>query len=930
MFIEVYAYSQTTISGKVVDIEGESIPGASIIIQETNEGTSTDISGNFTISTSSSLPVRLEIQIIGFQKQTLTVTEINQYLNITLRQSIENLDEIVISASRTPERIRESPVTIERLGIQQIINTSSANFFEGLENLKGVHSNANSLTFKAVNTRGFATFANTRFVQLLDNQDVASPALNFPTGNIVGASDLDVASVELIPGAASALYGANAFNGILFINTKNPFEYEGVSAYVKPGLTVQEIAGTNFYGDFAVRYAKAFNDKFALKFNVGYLSGTDWIPNDTSHQNGTGGSTTTRFTRSDSFYNGLNVYGDEIVSTLSVRSLIRGGLLAAGLPARAINENLIPESVTVSRNGYAESALVENYDATNLKADLGLFYRFNKDLELSWSSRIGQGNSVYQGSNRYALRDFVIHMHKLELKGKNFILRGYGTFEDAGKTYDTRFAGISVVEGTKPSVVRDARGNPIAGWFPEYTRQFVTTYARGYAGAVATGQTPNQVALTQAAHTAARTTANKASTINGKNFPGFVDPNSQTFKNIFNSVINNPNIGSGGAKFKDNTRMIHFEGNYNFQDVVSFAEILVGGSYRKFTLNSSGTIFSDIDGSIGISEYAGYMQISKKILNDRLKLSGSARVDKSQNFNLSFSPRLSAVLSLGENKEHNFRASFQTGFRNPDTQPQYVALDLGNAVLLGTTEDNLKNRYKEGNFTGQQIFDQSFTIASVQKFRQSGNRADLVRITSEYVKQEEIQSYEIGYRGLIGKIDVDFNVFHNEYTDFSAALPAFSLATQKVYSFYSNSDGKVTSTGMGLGLNYRIGGHLRFGGSLSWQNFGIGDSNRNLEYGFNTPKISTKTSFGTRKMINDTWGFSLDYRWSDSYLWESTFADGKIGSRSVVDAQVSYKISPWKSIFKIGGSNILNDEYAVAPGAGKVGAVYYASWTIDL
>ena len=106
------------------------------------------------------------------------------------------LDEIVVSASRTPERIMESPVTIERLDSRAIKNTTSPSFYDGLENLKGVDINSNSLTFSSLNTRGFATFANTRFVQLVDGMDNSSPALNFAIGNFLGLNELDVQSVN--------------------------------------------------------------------------------------------------------------------------------------------------------------------------------------------------------------------------------------------------------------------------------------------------------------------------------------------------------------------------------------------------------------------------------------------------------------------------------------------------------------------------------------------------------------------------------------------------------------------------------------------------------------------------------------------------------------------------------------------------------------
>jgi outer membrane receptor protein involved in Fe transport len=81
--------------------------------------------------------------------------------------------------------------------------------------------NTSSLSFKSVNTRGFATVANTRFMQLVDGMDNSSPLLNFVLGNLIGVSEIDVQSVELLPGASSALYGANAFNGILFMTSKS-------------------------------------------------------------------------------------------------------------------------------------------------------------------------------------------------------------------------------------------------------------------------------------------------------------------------------------------------------------------------------------------------------------------------------------------------------------------------------------------------------------------------------------------------------------------------------------------------------------------------------------------------------------------------------------------------------------------------------------
>ena len=167
--------------------------------------------------------------MLGFQTEKVEITKNNQKVEVALTENETSLDEIVVSASRTPERIMESPVTVERMDARAIKNTSAPSFYDGLENLKGVDVNTNSLTFKSVNTRGFATFANTRFMQLVDGMDNSSPALNFALGNLLGMSELDVNTVELLPGASSALYGANAFNGIMFMTSRSPFDDQGIS-----------------------------------------------------------------------------------------------------------------------------------------------------------------------------------------------------------------------------------------------------------------------------------------------------------------------------------------------------------------------------------------------------------------------------------------------------------------------------------------------------------------------------------------------------------------------------------------------------------------------------------------------------------------------------------------------------------------------------
>jgi len=236
-------FAQTTVTGTVTDNNSQPLPGANILVVGTSTGAVSDFDGKFTINYNQDPPFSVQASSVGFQTLTLEVTSNNQTLEFVLIEGTD-LDEIVISASRTPERIFESPVTVERFGIREIKNTTAVDFYDGLENLKGIDVNTNSLTFKSVNARGFATFANNRFMQLVDGMDNSTPALNFPIGNLVGMIETDVQSVEILPGASSALYGANAFNGILFMRSKNPFDHHGISGFYKQGITSKSLLET--------------------------------------------------------------------------------------------------------------------------------------------------------------------------------------------------------------------------------------------------------------------------------------------------------------------------------------------------------------------------------------------------------------------------------------------------------------------------------------------------------------------------------------------------------------------------------------------------------------------------------------------------------------------------------------------------------------
>lgn len=907
MFFCVATFAQTTVKGNVSDESGQPLPGANVIVVGTTTGAFTDFDGNYTLTFDQTPPFSIQVTSIGFEPITKEVTANNQTIDFVLKEG-NQLDEVVISASRTPERIFESPVTVERFGLKDIKNTASADFYDGLENLKGVDINTNSLTFKAVNTRGFATFANTRFMQLVDGMDNSTPALNFPIGNLVGMIETDVQSVELLPGASSALYGANAFNGILFMRSKNPFDHTGISGYYKQGITSQEAAGDNTYTDFGIRAAHKFSDKFAGKVNFAYLKGTDWAATSEVDKFSPGR------TRAHYGYDGINVYGDEVSTNIRAAS----------------GSTLIPD-VEVSRTGYNERDLT-NYNAESVKADWGLYYRpWANDFEVSYQGKVGTGTTIYQGTNRYNIANFRQQQHKLEVKNDNFFLRGYMVSDNAGDSYDMVFTGIQINRAWKSD----------EQWFGDY----ITTYA----GATLTGATDTE------AHAAARAAADQ----------GRFEPGSPEFKAAFNRSVNDPDLTTG-SKFQDESKYYHADANYNFSHLVDFADIQVGGSYRRYSLNSSGTIYTDYDGPINYSEFGIYTQIQKKFeLSEAvdLKITGSARYDKSEFFDGFVSPRLSAGFTI--NKDHNIRASAQTGFRNPTTQDLFIGLDAGRAILVGSAPDNL-SRYErnygisaEGQSlgipssitqTGEAAYVNSFSATSVQNFAESQDPSQLQAGNSALVKPEKVTSFEVGYRGKLNKIIVDLSIYYNKYKDFISgenviapfygstnptapdyplAIAAVANGDYQVYQTYTNSEADVDSYGASIGVSTKIFGDFDLSGNYTFtkQDF---DQNAFPDFrtNFNTPEHKFKASFGNTELFKN-FGFNIAYRFSDDYYWQATFGDGLIPEFHTVDAQINLRVPKLKSSFKAGATNLLGDEYFTAFGTGFIGSMYYVSWTIN-
>ena len=915
MLLYQFSWAQTTtISGNVIDEAGPLI-GANIIVVGKVIGTVTDANGDFRLRVSSPPPFKISISMVGYTAQELEVTESADDIKVELIEGQLLGEEVVVSASRLAESILESPISVERIDVLDIQNAPSADFYSGLKNLNGIDVITQSLTFNSVNARGFGSNGNARFVQLIDGIDNQAPGLNFPIGNVVGISELDLESMEVMPGAASALYGPNAIQGIILMKSKSPFDYQGLDFYSKVGVNHidEEDHDMSIYHDYGLRYAKAFNNKIAFKITGSYLEAQDFVGVDERDMSQwlQGGTIEGNLNsdRSNRVYDGVNIYGEPSINAIAASGQTDFAPLFPGTDA-----NFTP-------TGFKESELLDN-TVRSIKMASAIHYRINDDLEWLGQFNYGSGSSVYTANDRFVLDDFSIWTAKTELKGSDFFLRGYITQEDAGDSY---------------------AANTLAGLIN------ANQYAPDYIGALLSSR--GQGLSVDQSHQQARLFADRRQQ---SYLPGTTkfDSLSDHFRNL--------SIADGGAKFIDKTAMYHAEGSYSLQRFVDWADIVLGGSIRHYALNSEGTVFAlDDDGNeFSINEWGAYLQMKRKFF-DRLSLQGSMRYDKNEYYKGQFSPRFSAVWEFLNNQ--NFRAAYQRGFRIPTTQDQFIDLDVVTRRLIGANQF-LKDRYNINNNT-------IYEFESVIEARAAAARGEdplpfLKRADDAYsdFTTEKVGTWEIGYKGslLDGKLFIDAFYYQSVYSDLTGDLEVVQATKfdsvpllQEIpdgfagphgpdqqrtivnndrptevhvqnFSYSINVPVDVDTRGFGLAADYSLGKSYNIGFNTSYNEMvSLDDATaRVYNISFNTPKWRYNVKFGNRK-LTDKLGYSLSYRWQDAYLWQSSIGSGVIPAFGTLDAQITYHIPSINARLKLGGSNILNERYTASLANPRLGAIYY-------
>lgn len=919
------------LSGRVDDSEtSQPIPGAGVFIKNTVAGTITNEQGEFTLKTKVKFPFTLVFRVVGYSPKEVTVQQPGDRISVSLNTQAILGKEVVVTASRIEEDILKSPVSIEKLNLRVLKESPAPSFYDALENVKGVQMTTSSLTFKVPNTRGFNIPNNFRFMQLVDGIDMQAATLGVPLGNAIGPTELDIESIEITPGAASALYGMNAINGLANLQTKSAFQYQGISLYQKTGVNHIDGIDRNpsLLTESAFRIAKAFNNKFAFKVNFSYLQGTDWLANTQTDQNPQPlTSANPRFPELSGASNPAadlwNRYGDD----------------ASSRSAIAIQYQGKTQTFNVSRTGYYEKDLV-NPKVRNLKFDAGLYYKLNERLELSYGYRYGLMDGIFQRGNKIQLKDVTVQNHKLELRGADFTARAYMLIENTGNSYNLNPLAYNL----------DLNNSSNSVWAGKFQKELQT-------------EVNNGVDLATAMN-AARAVADQ----------GRVEPGTTAFNDLKKTIIgiNNWDIAvntpgapvTGGAALWQRSNTYHSDVQWNLRQFIKFADVLVGADYRRYEVIPDGNNFVDFTKPINerntpggknlaYIKYGAFISATKLLLADKLKVSASVRVDNNPEFSPKVNPRLAFVYTAAE--KHNFRFTYQNGFRFPSL---FEALSYVNNA--GVRRVGGLARVNEG----LGYLENSYTLASLNNFTSAvntdvangltrndaalKNRSVLTVANLKAEQPEHINSFEVGYKSVLAenKLAIDADAYYNVYQNFLGQVDVAVPTTDKVgtdasvldmltrtkqvrYRVYTNAKNTYNSYGTSVGLTYNFYQKYVLSGNFNYNNLASNADPDVFVTGFNTPKYVTNVSFGNREIVKNI-GFNVVWRWQDRFLWQSPLANGVVPAYKTVDAQVTYRAPQPKVTFKLGASNVFNNRYIQYAAGPTIGGLYYLAITWDV
>jgi outer membrane receptor protein involved in Fe transport len=547
---------------------------------------------------------------------------------------------------------------------------------------------------------------------------------------------------------------------------------------------------------------------------------------------------------------------------------------------------------------------------------------------------------VYQRSNRFQLADYRLQQHTLQLITPVVQARAYFTQENTGQSYNLRSAAENLNRSFRPDNL----------WNQAYTQAWNAATGLGLSVAQA--------------HAAARAAADA----------GRLQPGTPEFQQKLHELAGINNWDQGAA-LRVQAEMLHAEAQVNIGKAVrragkgglpAWADLLVGADHRTYFIQPDGNYFinpkagEDPFSTLTYGKTGGFVQTGARLLpGEKLRLTATLRADKNDYFNTRFNPRLTAVYS--PTQHHNFRVSYQSGYRFPSLFEGFSNVNSGQVKRVGglrvMSEGVFENSYLRSSIDAfnnavAAAVNANKSSATPEEKRQQAiaqNQGRLVKNPYTYLRPEHVKSWEMGYKAALlpgARLLLDVDFYYNAYRDFIAQVEAYvpnttatdlngiatalsNRATQDRYRLWTNAQTKVYNYGGSLGLRYNVASGYLAGASVTYARLARTESGDGLEDGFNTPRWAYNLNLGNEKVYKN-FGFGLSYRWQANYYSQTFLVNGNVPAYSTLDAQISYTVPTSNLRLKLGASNVLNSYYVSYLGGPSVGGLYYLALTYGL
>jgi len=946
-----------TLNGQVLDENNQPLPGVAVLLQGTTYGTLSDEKGNFQIKFATDAINRtnliLQFQAIGY-KVVETTPKTYTDLSIQLEEDVIITQEVVVSASRTSEKAAQATQSIRKINLSTLRDNPTLNPLQLGASEPGVITITTGTLYSTVNLRGFLSSSANRTLLLADGVELMSPDRRSAQGNMAVPPEIDIESIEVASGPSSALYGANAFNGVYSITTRDPFTYPGLGVQFRSGVMLQSNGGADPkpMNDLALRYAHKVNNRLAFKLSIWLQDMADWRANDYTDIGFYDLSSDKTPGINNPGYNAVNVYGDEVRASLDSASTAVPGL-----------GSFLKSPLTIARTGYREEDLRQPQTQLG-RVEGAVHYKLSSRHELIIGGRYARANGILQiSSDRYSAKDYSTYVGRIELKHSRYFVRGYITGESIGIFNSPTSLSLSILNSYK------SHGD----WFNQYLWAYNNNApvlqgifnsiltangrapvrfgndadARAYADADNSALYPSFYNLflgflgdsTQAAAQAAGLTMQS-----GRPVPG-----TDKFKEVLNDLTTRP-ARQGGSNYANSSYMANVEGQYTFAPIGEL-QFMVGGNARLNRAFSNGNIYNDIaDNTISAFAVGAYLQGLWQAMNGRLRVNGAIRLDKVDAIEPALSPRLGISLALGEKRNHVLWTAFSSGVLFPSLQTRFTATRLTEITNVGG-DQAIINDYGLGN--GNSYNSGSYYSQFLPTYRRTGNYEEAVKLlvssNLKPISYERVFALDAGYRlNISDKLSIEASAFAAQHLDLITTisvigpqprypLPALTLTpdllvTEKVQLYFisQNATKKLHTYGLTRYAAYNLTNRLSIATAYTYNGNDFNVYEEQLgAVNFVQIKHSGRVSFIGRN-IKERFGFFTTLN-----LCGEIFGGYNVGIATYLpgyatwDMQVNMKIPKLKSIIRLGGTNLLNQKHRQIIAAPYIGSTYYVQINFD-